>query len=163
MNTLNFQEKTQEIQKKFLTSILNCLYIGAMNNEMVEHLEKALRQIDFALESLRMELEIQQNNRNRLKNFIDEVKENIRTGAPTNSNLPGVFIYQKLSLKDAIIAILRREYPSSLKVREIQDILADGGYKTESKHLNGAIFSMLSRLVKLGLVEKVSTGTYRKK
>jgi hypothetical protein len=71
--------------------------------------------------------------------------------------------YKNITLRKAILIVLEKHKPRSLSAPEISQQLLAGGFKTGAEDFKSAVWSVLSTLVKVDIVEKAGPGQYRAK
>jgi hypothetical protein len=68
-----------------------------------------------------------------------------------------------MSLKTAVMTVLKTALPKPLRAAQIKEALVAGGFTTRSDNFTNMIFTTLSTLCSEDSVEKVDAGLYRAK
>ena len=65
------------------------------------------------------------------------------------------------TLRHYVLEVLRENYPKSLRAKKVREQVLSKGYKSSAVSFEGAMFAMLSHLVKLERIKKTGVGLYR--
>jgi len=133
-----------------------------MCKETLQHLSSARKDLVDKLSALRKELDIVKMDIAALDRIIQRYQGGGAVSRTYDLPVRGSKYLGK-TLRDAIMDILIKAYPSSMKVATIQKLLLDGGYQTASKNFDSAIFGMLSQMIKDNEVKKTDIGLYKSK
>lgn len=128
----------------------------------LEHLLSARKELVEKLSALRKELEIVKLDIDALDRIIQRYQGKGELSITFDFAVRGNKYLGK-TLRESINDVLKRSYPSSMKVATIQKQLLDGGYQTISKNFDSAIFGMISQMIKNNEVEKLDKGLYKSK
>lgn len=132
-----------------------------MKQVNMENLKLVKADLEARLSSLRREEEVLSRDIEAVERMLERYGEqtSLEIGDPVSSHRDAEF--KSANLREAVISVLRRHKPSSVRVPDIKKEVLSGGYHSTAKNLSPPIFGILNKIVKAGQAEKVGPGEFR--
>ena len=151
--TANFFQEKQELRKKVLDFCGEMCYSTNMNEDIIKNLKKVRQDLQAQISALTADLESVNRMLGRYEGQMSfeadyGILSTDKEETPT-------------SLRFYVLKTLREKYPKSLRAGQIRKIVLQKGYISKAIKFEGAMFAMLSNLVKLGKIKKTGVGLYR--
>lgn len=144
-------EKIQEFQKISLDFVRSVGYNPYMFIELIYNLEKVKANLLEKRKAIDTDIAAIDDLINKYRFDMALEIETVENNAEPTS--------KKLSTH--VIEVLQLAYPKSLKAKQIIVEVVKRGYRSNAKNFEGAMFAMLSNLVKSKRIDKTDVGLYR--
>jgi hypothetical protein len=158
---LFFIGKNPTFFKKRLASKFGISYITHMNKDILTNLHTVRSDLRQKLVALQEEMKTTKADIEAVDRMIERYQGQTSLSLIGQSKASGSNGDKPSTFGNMVVDVLRQHYPRSMREIEIRSMLIHSGYKPTAKNFSGALFAMLSNLLKQGRITKTGMGAYK--